>query len=219
MLCLCPLCMETSPCKKFCMDCSRALLCPKPRCQQCGEQLAKPQLFCRNCIESLVPWERLSIVGPFVEPWSILIKQLKYQRKLTLLHPMAHLLAQSILAQRNRLTQTAWHIAAMPMHSQRLEQRGYNQSGLLAQALSQLLNLPYQQPLWRKHHTEPLEQLNRAQRQQTMAHAFACQPLTGSWILVDDVFTTGASMMAASQAMKQAGAHRVWLATLAKTPV
>lgn len=216
MFCQCPLCLEPAPCHQFCAHCSHALLSSNLLCQQCCEPSS--QRFCKHCIDHFAPWERLSVVGPFIEPWSILIKQLKYQHKLTLVQPMAHLMAERILSHRKTMVQTTWRITAMPMHSQRLNKRGYNQAACLAQALSRALKLPYLQPLWRKYHTQPLTHLNRAQRHQTIAQAFACTPIQGSWLLVDDVFTTGASMMAASQTLRQAGASRIWLATLAKTP-
>lgn len=216
MLCLCPLCYESAPCHRFCTHCRSALLSNQSVCQQCGDLVAQSQHFCSSCLAKSLPWERLSVVASFIEPWSSLIKKFKYQRQFSLINPMAQLLAERI--QIHLTHQSQWQLVAMPMHSQRLKERGYNQAALLAQRLSQELGLNYQQPLWRHRETTALERLNRAERQQMVDQAFSCSPITGHWMLVDDVFTTGASMLAASKTLKTSGAQRIWLATLAKTP-
>lgn len=216
MLCLCPLCLESAPCHQFCAHCSAQLLTQGHHCQLCFEVIPTPLTCCAHCLKSPLPWERLSAVNAFREPWASLIKQLKYRRQLSLVYPMAELLARQIRKEVRQ--QPAWQLVAMPMHSQRLKERGFNQAALLAQALADKLRLPYVQPLYRKTNTTALEQLTRAQRQQTVANAFACKPIRGHWILVDDVLTTGASMLAAGRTMRAAGAQRLWIATLAKTP-
>jgi len=218
MLCLCPLCLEPAACHQFCPECANTLMASGHCCQQCAEPMAWGMRFCRGCVELRAPWERLSVVAAFASPWSDLIKQLKYRNQLNLVAPMAHLLAQRIVSHRSFNTEVTWRLVALPMHSQRLQARGFNQAALLAQALGKSLRLAYAQPLWRIQHTEALESLTRSQRQQAVANAFACEPIRGAWILVDDVFTTGASMTAATKALRLAGANRVWLATLAKTP-
>jgi ComF family protein len=208
--------MEFAPCRQFCASCSHALLSQGPFCEQCNISITASERFCRRCLDLTLPWERLTVVGPFTEPWASLIKQLKYRRQLNLVAPMAQLLAHQIQATYTH--QHSWHVVAMPMHPQRLKQRGFNQAALIAEAVARTLRLSLQQPLWRKHNTKPLEKLSRTQRQETVRHAFACHPVRGNWILIDDVFTTGASMLAASQVLKQAGADRIGLATLARTP-
>lgn len=61
--------------------------------------------------------------------------------------------------------------------------------------------------------------MTRKARERTVRHAFAAEPVSGDWILLDDVFTTGATVKAASRALRRAGANSVTVVCLARTPL
>jgi len=110
-------------------------------------------------------------------------------------------------------------IASMPMHPTRLQNRGFNHARLLARACARTLNAPVEEPLARVLPTPPLEGLTRKERQVAVRKAFSSHQVEGAWLLVDDVFTTGATANAAARVLKAAGARQVDLLCLARTPI
>jgi ComF family protein len=104
-------------------------------------------------------------------------------------------------------------VAAVPLHTQRLRERGYNQSKELATTVAALLEKPdYSQYVHRDHYTRPQVGLSRAERHRNVAKAFsATPPVNGKHILlIDDVFTTGATLRACAQALVTNGAGAVY---------
>ncbi|MFY0641019.1 MAG: ComF family protein [Bermanella sp.] len=113
----------------------------------------------------------------------------------------------------------------MPYHWQKLIWRGHNPTGLLANRLSQSLDIPLWHGLTRTKATQSQQGLDKGQRQSNMRRAFSvrnslAQQIKGKNILlVDDVLTTGATCHAAALVLKKHGAKSVTLACLARTPL
>lgn len=108
----------------------------------------------------------------------------------------------------------------IPSHPKRLRQRLYNQSALLAQSLAKQVHLPYNlTALTRIKHSAPQNHKTRAQRQQLAGSHFHATPAVQGRdiILIDDIFTTGATAHACAVALKKAGAVSVHVRTLAYT--
>lgn len=101
----------------------------------------------------------------------------------------------------------------VPLHRSRLRQRGYDQALELARPLSRRLGLRLcVDGLHRTRDTPPQSRLDAAQRRRNLAEAFvwiADAPPPAHAILIDDVMTTGATLHAAAQALRRAGAQRV----------
>ncbi len=101
----------------------------------------------------------------------------------------------------------------VPLHRSRLRQRGYDQALELARPLSRRLGLPLRaNGLHRARDTPPQSRLDAAQRRRNLRDAFAwtaAAPPPAHAILIDDVMTTGATLHAAAQALRRAGAQRV----------
>lgn len=110
-------------------------------------------------------------------------------------------------------------IIAMPLHPQRIAERGFNQSLELAKMLSQTLHIPIHAGCKRILHTPPQAGLNQQQRIRNMRGAFSCQhSLQGLNIaIVDDVMTTGASLNELARQLKQHGAAHVQCWLVART--
>jgi len=102
----------------------------------------------------------------------------------------------------------------VPLHPSRERQRGYNQSALLARALGERLDLPVVETVSRVRKTDTQVGLDRRKRQDNVKGAFACpQPELASarnLLLVDDVCTTGSTMVACAEPLLRAGAASVW---------
>jgi ComF family protein len=112
-------------------------------------------------------------------------------------------------------------ILAVPLHSRRLRQRGFNQSMLLARRLSQRHSIPLDfASLHRTRHTQPQTHLSGSERQKNIRGAFQVRRpgvISGKHILlIDDVFTTGATVQECSKVLLEAGAKRVDVLTLAR---
>jgi ComF family protein len=111
----------------------------------------------------------------------------------------------------------------VPLHRWRLLRRRYNQAALLSQALSRQCGVPYQPDLLKRRRRTPSQSgRSRTGRDRNVRGAFALAPadkgrLRGSRVvLIDDVFTTGATVSACARTLKRNGAARVDVLTLAR---
>ena len=111
-------------------------------------------------------------------------------------------------------------LCPLPAHWQRRWHRGFDQSERLATLLSAHWQRPLLPALRRQQATRHQQGLSRIQRQRNLRNAFLCVlPLQGQHlVLIDDVMTTGSSARAASRCLLDAGAARVDVWTLARTP-
>ena len=117
-----------------------------------------------------------------------------------------------------RMTAQIDAVVPVPLHKERQDERGYNQSELLAVAFCHTLGLQLA-PRW-LHRTRPTRQqvgLNAPERQQNVDGAFGAEAAIGekTLLLIDDVYTTGATLSACAQAAMNAGAKAVFALTLA----
>lgn len=114
-------------------------------------------------------------------------------------------------------------IVPIPLHPTKLQQRGFNQADLLAQAFCRLNHLPlHSNGLRRVLATQAQHSLSRTARQQNLAQAFAVEPnqvsalrQTTVWLL-DDIFTTGATAQVAAQTLRRSGIAVAGICTVAR---
>jgi ComF family protein len=124
--------------------------------------------------------------------------------------------------QRREPLNTADLIIPVPLHPERERERGFNQAVLLARELSRLSRLPLDEhSIVRKVHTERHRAgMDSTARRQSVAEAFAvrhAKSVEGRRVLlVDDVFTTGATVSACAAVLKDAGAEEVFVMTIAR---
>lgn len=107
----------------------------------------------------------------------------------------------------------------VPLHWKRLHKRGYNQAHEFASALSQYLHVPvYPGYLKRKVKTAPLKKLTRTQRQNNLKRAFIItrnDVKLKTIIIIDDIYTTGATIDAISKVCREAGIQNIYFLTIA----
>ena len=118
---------------------------------------------------------------------------------------------------------SATRIVPVPLHSERLRERGFNQAAVLGKALAELANLPLDESsLARTFHTARHRAAMDAQgRRDSVEGVFAARRprlIENERILViDDVFTSGATASACARVLKDAGALEVFVLTIART--
>lgn len=104
-------------------------------------------------------------------------------------------------------------LVPVPLHSSRKRERGFNQAQLIAKDLSVRFGVKLADHLVRSRRTESQVKLNRKGRIANVAGAFAVVGdlrVRGTVVLVDDVYTSGATMNECAKVLKKAGAKSVW---------
>lgn len=167
-------------------------------CPHCGQILLPPH----TCVESKSPIKEVRAATRFTDPISIFIYKLKYEGQFALAAPLAKIMAEQ--------QGTWWEskvnvVVPIPLHPDRERARGYNQSALLAQHFCRLTGFPYDlDAIQRVRHTDPQVGLSAGERRKNVAGAFwvRSERVAGKNILlIDDVYTTGATMAAAASAL------------------
>lgn len=105
------------------------------------------------------------------------------------------------------------YITAVPIHKKKLKVRGYNQAELLAEYISEQINIPYCTVLKRTVNTKPQNALNKKERAVNVKNAFSLidniDIKNKSILIVDDIFTTGTTINECCKVLKKAGAFKV----------
>jgi competence protein ComFC len=112
-----------------------------------------------------------------------------------------------------------WILAPIPLSEARLRKRGYNQAQILAEELSQKLNFPMQNLLERTRETKTQGGLTTSQRKLNIKNAFKLKiedVKHKNIFLVDDVVTTGSTLLEAARVLKRGGVQKVFGLTLAR---
>lgn len=201
----------------FCEGCDRQLeRTPPTRCGGCAEPGIFPGARCPRCKARPPPFS--CAFAPFAHqgPIARAIHELKYED-----HPeLAPALAALLCVESGEfLEQAPDQVCAIPLHEKRFRARRYDQALLLAGELARLTRRRFvPQALVRVKETQRQVGLSDHDREQNVAGAFrAAAEVAGQRMLVlDDVFTTGATARAAALALRAAGAGEVRVITLAR---
>jgi ComF family protein len=217
--------LEDSPVPFFCSACwSDFSVLPMPCCPSCGRPFDSsealnhsPAHTCYSCRQQPPHFDQALSVGYFEGSLREAIHQFKYRPCRALGRPLGTWMCGNL-----RVLNTIDIIMPVPLHYSRLRQRGFNQALLLADPLSRTsdISLCYDN-LWRTRSTLPQVDLSGDERIKNVAGAFALhrpQDVSGSSVLlIDDVFTTGATLNECAGVLKKAGASTVTVLTLART--
>ena len=157
--------------------------------------------------------------GAYTPAMARAILLLKYGELTPLGGWFARLLSQVIEQEGDALE--ADEVVPVPLHAVRLRERGYNQADLIARPLARMLGLPLRSFLLVRTRPRPDKlRLTRRERWETVRGAYAARHGTKvdnlRVLLVDDVFTTGATLDACSRALRKAGAAQVLGLTVAR---
>lgn len=220
----CLLCDESADAMlAICTSCEAELPWLGGHCLVCALPLPAQGLICGACLQRPPSFQRVEAPWRYAFPIDSLINRFKHQAKWPLGRLLAELLSQHLQHAFDEGLSRPDLLLPVPLADKRQRQRGFNQAGMLAQWLSARLHLPLQ-PHWllRLLDTPAQQQLDAASRKRNLRRAFALAPdsqVTGLHLaLVDDVLTTGATAESLARLLKEAGAARVDVYCLARTP-
>lgn len=201
-----------------CPDCYRRLPRPQPPwCARCGAPVEEPEVdLCLECATR--PWffDRARSFGFYAGGLAELIRGLKYGGERALARELARYLFQA----GDELLPPVEALTFVPMSRPKLRERGFNQAELLAQELGKLADLPPVSALVKVRQTEDQTGLGPGERFKNISGAFAPYGKTSLQrvVLVDDVYTTGATAEECARALLEGGFQEVYVLTVARSP-
>jgi ComF family protein len=207
--------------RNLCASCRRRIIVVSaPHCTTCGHpffgELAE-NIGCSHC-ETLRPVFREGRTAALLQgPMRDLVLAFKYHKAMHVLHDVAalvrgHAYFLSFLA--------GARLVPVPLHPRKFRDRGFNQAQLLAEVfVRQAEGASIHPVLQRTVDTSTQTRLDREQRQANLKNAFALAPRVSlepehRYVLVDDVFTTGATLNACAAVLQRAGVTTIDVATL-----
>ncbi|MBN2884707.1 ComF family protein [Patescibacteria group bacterium] len=213
----------------FCPACRASIKQSTPRCSFCGQK-STLGLICNNCRQNNIdyPIDGVFAYSSYEYTYlKIALKALKFQG----LRPLGLILGRML----GRKLLTEWRIyqstnptqklisptiIAMPLHKKRERERGFNQSLLIAQGVSEICNWQINTNLQRRSYQKPSAQLkyhSRLKQKKIFLYSSDKNLQKQTIILVDDIFTTGATAHDAALALKQAGAGTIIVVVVAQS--
>lgn len=188
---LCSTCRLTfTPAGRFCPGC---------------ERFYRAEDSC-NCHHASSPLQSLYALSRYDHRWRFLLHDLKYRGRRSLARSFGVWLAQEIIRHEYCVPQV---VVPVPLHRRREEERGFNQSALIAGYIARTLGIPCRQLLVKNKETISQTTISRRERHENVRGAFSCvsAPAQGSVVLlVDDIYSTGATMREAAAALQESGA-------------
>lgn len=201
----------------ICGGCRHALpVMGSDSCPQCAA-ISRDGRLCGACLSNPPTFSAAVAAFHYAFPVAQVISQLKYGSRLALSAWLGDSLAEVARPRASGVDV----VMPLPLSRERIAERGFNQSGLLAERVCRKLGLPMEiDALQRIRNTPPQASLDHEARIKNMRGAFRCDEQDGRFegmtvALVDDVMTTGATMDSAARALRAVGVARVeaWVVT------
>jgi ComF family protein len=192
-------------------------------CPVCGRPFESPETLadspthrCLSCRRDPPSFDQALSVGAFEGSLREAVHQFKYRPCRALGKPLGDWMSERI-----RVLIGIDAIMPVPLHTSRLRKRGFNQALLLAHRMSLKCSAPLSYDnLVRVRPTRPQVELTGEERIRNVAGAFSLKApervVERHVLLIDDVFTTGATLNECAAALKEAGARQVTACTLAR---
>lgn len=202
------------PGELLCRACESALPRIEQRwaCPRCGAPFG--HLVCTECEGAAWAFAQTYSLGEFVPPLSRAIVLYKDRDERRLAAVLGGLLGSGVCSVWDGVPA---HVTWVPATKAAIRRRGFDHAEALARALASEAGYPEPARLLARTHAADQRELSRTERAANVAGTFRCGgSMKGSVLLVDDVFTTGATVDAASRALVAAGAQEVRVATLAR---
>jgi len=203
-----------------------------PVCIHCGKRISKQDDYlchdCLNNIEYLVPviskveglsYDYLISIAKYRDVVVSIIHNLKFYNLSSISDYIAQLIYKQV--KKIKLVLDVNTITAVPLHSVRKKERGYNQASLIAKKLANLLKCEYREDvIERVSNTVSQATLDHDKRERNIKQAFKLKKNIDlkhkSIILLDDVFTTGSTTEECCKVLKKAEPKKIIVLTMGK---
>ncbi len=208
------------PAQPVCEACVQRFAQPVARCRTCALPTTGGATQCGACIRQPPPLDGCFTAVAYAYPWSGCIGRFKFRNEPGWAAALAELMRHAPWIEPT--LDRCDLVVPMPLSAERLRQRGFNQALELARRLAPAKTDAHL--LLRIRDTPAQTALGVAERARNVRGAFAVEPLRSATlpgrdvVLVDDVMTSGASLFAAAETLRTAGAARITALVLARTP-
>ena len=210
-------CSIEHPRQYLCPDCENKMEPVKEFCEKCGSYPVKN--LCNHCSDNNYSFSRARSVYKFGKEVQVLVHNLKYNEFSGIARFFARKMAEYINSMElfNRIDL----ICPVPLHKVKKRERGYNQAELISKKLSDILNIRHLPHLIkRKKYTETQTSLSKRERKNNVKNAFRISNKYNiadkNILLIDDVFTTGATVNSISNLLKHNGVGKIYVLTIAR---
>lgn len=210
---ICPSCMETIELRPI-----------EGCCKICGNiprDGGRGFMYCSSCLKTPPAYDMARSATIYGGAVRDMILALKYKQGTYLIPELVNLVEGCVRASYSDEQIDA--ICPVPLYSTKERERGYNQAGLIAKGLSKRLHVPYMPELLvRTRHTPTQTKLNSEARKENVSGAFISPDSVSDYVygrnilLVDDVFTTGATCSECAAELKRKHAGRVLVVSIAR---
>ena len=207
---------ETFSGRAICDDCKKTLpYNDKYICDRCGRKTVSAVAYCDSCAGKDLHYDLARSVFTYESPVSTAIMNLKYNNFRYLARDFAKEMARVYL----KSFYPCDVVACIPNSKEKMKERGYNQSELIARALAEELSLPFSvSAIVKTRDTESQVGLTQKERLINLSGSFSVKNKSEikdkTVLLIDDVLTTGTTVELVSEKLKSAGAKGVFVLTV-----
>lgn len=214
----CPVCQEIIEENRLCEKCRRKVsYIRQPRCLKCGKQIeTMEEELCSDCRKKTHFFDRGIGLFAYDENVKNSLYRFKYSNK----REYAAVYAKELFVQYGEILKR-WDVQAVvpvPMYRDKMRQRGFNQAECIAVELSKLLGVGVEKNLIeRVRNTKPMKELDDKERMKNLERAFNISEDSVKYkriLLVDDIYTTGATVDSCALLLKEKGVSKVYFAAV-----
>ena len=217
---ICDSVISPSP-EHICKKCRREIRYVKqPACMKCGKEIESgEEEYCMDCSSKERSFEKGFPLFNYVPPISDSIVRYKYGKRQEYALFYAGEIVSHFVDDFRLIGIDA--VVPVPIHKKKLMKRGYNQAGLIADEIGRLIGIRVIPDLiLRSVDTKPQKELSDLQREKNLRSAFVINPdhkenLSGTILLVDDIYTTGSTIEACTRICLEYGAQKVYYTSVA----
>ena len=205
----------------LCNTCEREVVFPDKICLKCGTPLHSLANYCLTCKNNKRYFTMARAPLVYKDKVAGAIKRFKYENKKYMARYFATFMAEEFERNKNEIGKIDF-LVPVPLHEDKEKERGFNQSALLAEEFSKIIEIPVLKGnLVRVKNTKTQTELSYKERQENLEKAFKVlnwREVKGKRIiLIDDVLTTGSTLNHCAHALLKSGAAAVYALTAATT--
>ena len=205
--------------RDLCAACAADLLRNRVCCPCCALPLEAPAPLCGECLQAEPPFASACVPFVYAPPLDALLTRLKFGRNLAAGRVLSELWIDAVRGSPPALPAA---LIPVPLHGDRLRERGYNQALELARPLARMFRMALRNDiLVRTRATSAQSNLDADARHRNLRGAFEAAPhaaLPTHAVLFDDVMTTGTTLRECARTLMRAGVERVDVWAVARAP-